>query len=363
MSRIVIDGRMIHWTGIGRYTIELLNQLQQIDKQNHYIVIGGRKDFERWQPNAPNFHKLQVNIPPYSFREQLVLPWLLWRQKPDLVHFTSPNLPIVYSGRHVTTIHDLTLLRYKTTRRSAAFYAIKSLAFRLTLQVAAKFSAHILTPTEFVKKDVSDYFKLQPGKITAALLGVNFAKPAKLPSKKPYLLYVGNYFPHKNIASLIWALPEVLQKTPGFRLVLAGDADSYGEALKKLAAERGVDHMIDWAGKVSDEELARLYTEATLFVYPSLSEGFGLPGLEAMAASTPVAAAAASCFPEVYGNAAAYFDPHQPADIARVINATIADKQLWETLQAAGLERVKHFSWKKTTQLTHKVYQNVLKQK
>src|SRR5688572_4288547 len=116
--RIVIDGRMLYWTGVGRYTQALLEQLQRIDRENTYLVLMRRQDWGLWEPETPNFSKIEASIDPYSAGEQLWLPWVIQSLKPDLVHFPAANTPLLWRGKRVVTVHDLTLVDFDTSRHS-----------------------------------------------------------------------------------------------------------------------------------------------------------------------------------------------------------------------------------------------------
>ncbi len=365
--KIIIDARMITWTGIGRYTWNLLDQLQDIDHSNQYIVLLLAKDFEGWQPKAANFTKQLADIRPYSLAEQILLPITLYRLRPDLVHFPHFTAPPLYFGRRVATIHDLTLVSYKTNQGEGAkkiLYELKYWGMRLVLRCAIMRS-RLITDTEFVRQQIiSRYehspFKISPSKVTTTLLSVDplFASP-----KKPafavggdYLLYVGNYYPNKNIGRLLKAFKLAQASNPNLELVLTGKADYFQGQLQLEAQRLGLSNKVIFAGFVSDSELVWLYKHAKAFVFPSLSEGFGLPALEAMSQGTPVLAAHASCLPEVCGEAAVYFDPLDTADMAAKICAVLDDKKQLERLRLAGPEHIKLFSWRRMAEQTLAIY-------
>jgi glycosyltransferase involved in cell wall biosynthesis len=364
--KIVIDGRMLGWTGIGRYTKALLEELQQLDRQTEYVVLIRQKDWELWQPSQPNFTRVQTTIEPYSLGEQVQLAWLLYRLQADLVHFLAFNAPILYFKARVTTIHDATLLDYKTARGGgwlAVLYELKHWAMRLVFWWSTKTSKAVITDTEYGKSVLVSRGYAAAAKITAIHLGA-----PKLPTTTggailadPYLLYVGNLYPYKNLRRLIVAMPILRRTYPDLRLVIVGSADRFAAQLQDYARQQGADKAVIFTGFVSDEELAAYYSHAKLYVFPSLSEGFGLPPLEAMVRGLPVAAAKASCLPEVLGDAAAYFDPTDSADIARVIGETLADTKRLSGLKRAGLKRVKQFSWKRMAEQTLAVYKSALK--
>jgi glycosyltransferase involved in cell wall biosynthesis len=368
-KKILIDGRMIGWTGIGRYSIELLNNLQEIDNENEYVVLVRGVDWEKWLPSKPNFTKIRADVEPYSFAEQMMLPGIIRAKQPDLVHFLSFNSPIAYWGKRVTTVHDITLITHSVARGSLLNrlkYALKNQVALWQLKSVLSRSEEIITDTQFGRQDLANrgFINLDQG--VAIPLGAEFEKSSSKKNRtKPfvtgkYLLYVGNYYPYKNIVRLIDALPSVIDKHPGFKLILVGRADEFKKELNEAITANGVEESVVFTGFVTDSELANLYQHASLYVFPSLSEGFGLPGLEAMSYGLPVAASTATCIPEVLGDAAVYFDPVDTTDMARVIDETLSDPKRRAELKKAGLARVKQFSWKRMAEQTLEVYNRVL---
>ncbi len=364
MAKIVIDGRMLGWTGIGRYTLNLVKQLERLDSDNDYTVLMLPKDWDLWNPATPNFHKRRSDAAPYSPAEQTKLALELYRLRPDLVHFTAQNIATPYFGRHITTIHDLTLLDYKTSRKRSAVYVIKRLLFHFDVWMAAHFSKAILVPTKFGKADLLDRYRINSDKVlvtneAADKLIAQLVKPS-YEGMNNFLLSVGNSYPYKNLNLLIEAFHESLAKHPDLKLVLVGPDDPFFDQLKSRARELEIDKSVIFTGRVSDGELVWLYQNAKLLIFPSLSEGFGLPGLEAMAQGTPVLAAHASCLPEVYGEAAEYFDPRGKNDLVRKIDQLLGDSKRLDELKSLGHEQIKKYSWGRMAKETLVVYQKLL---
>ena len=360
--KIVIDARLLK-TSTGRYIERLLLHLQDIDKDSQYIVLLAEKDKDAWSPKADNFQVATSSAPPYTFREQLLLPLQLWRMKADIVHFTMQSFPLLYMGRFVVTIHDLTQVRFVDRRdhtglRAWYKYTLKPKFFRWFIRRAAKRADHIITPTKFVKEDVASYTKVDEGKISFTHEAAEEFKaepkvfePVK---EKPFLVYVGNPFPHKNL----WRLVEAFSKLQTDHwLVLAGTRSAAYEALEAYTKEQGIDNVLI-PGFADDGQLMWLYENATCYVFPSLSEGFGLPGLEAMIYGLPVVSSDATCLPEVYDDAALYFDPHDTDDMAEKISRILEDEDLRNTLRQRGFERVKQFSWRRMAQETLEIYKD-----
>jgi glycosyltransferase involved in cell wall biosynthesis len=362
--KIVIDARMLFWTGIGRYTLALLRELEQIDKDNVYVVLVRREDWDLWEPACPQFSKVESSINPYTFSEQ----WTLWLQlralKADVVHFTAPNTPLLYRGRRAVTIHDLTLLDYNTSRGTGirkVLRGLKRLPFWLVLRNDVRFATVLLTVTDYVHDQLIERLGASSKRVHTTLLSTdqNLAEPESLDRFGPlgrFIFYVGNMYPYKNVESTLRALSLLSAEHDNITLVIAGKRDSFSQDLERIAGTLGMSQRVRFVGFVSDGEMVALYRAAALYVNPSLSEGFGLQGLEAMAQGTAVVAARASCLPEVYGDAAEYFDPHDAHDQARAIERVLNDKHLADKLQAAGRERLKHFSWRQMAEHTLAAY-------
>lgn len=178
---------------------------------------------------------------------------------------------------------------------------------------------------------------------------------------KPYLLYVGNAYPHKNLGRLIETF-KILINTyeKDLQLVLVGEEDYFYQRLKKeissiLYSIKEFDRII-FTGFVPEEELLTFYQNAAVYIFPSLCEGFGLPPLEAMAHGVPVVCSKSTCLPEILGEAVVYFDATNPQNMAKKINSVLSDESLRQKLIAAGYEQIKKYSWRKMAEETLKIY-------
>ncbi len=362
--KIVLDGRIYGtgWTGIGRYTEQIITELQKLDHDNEYIVLLRKDVYQSWQPAARNFKKVLADYKPYGFKEQTLLPLRLYFMRPDLVHFFHFAVPVAYFKKYVVTIHDLTLVEYKNIRGSGfkkLIYEIKYWLMRWVIGRAAKASRAVITPTDWVKRQIIEQYHVDEKKVTATHEAVDplSAQPASIEAlgvKQPFLLYLGNAYEYKNLPRLIEAFAKLNRLE--LSLVLAGKKDYFYQKLEESLSEFNLDNRLIFTGFVNDGQAMSLYKQAELFVFPSLAEGFGLPALEAMAQGTPVLSSNASCMPEVYGDAAAYFDPLDESDIAKQIENLLDDPQKRAELSKRGLEHVKKFSWQKTATQTLEVY-------
>ncbi len=371
--RIVIDARNAHGSGIYRYSYQLVEQLQGIDSEHEYVVLVRGRGAETWRPRAGNFRAEIADHPIYGLDEQSALLVTLRALRADLVHFTSFNAPMLYGGRRVTTVHDLTYLDFPSLRDSSALgrirYRGKDLAMRAVLRTSLRRSSAVITDTEYVRGQLLRRYGakvVSPERTFAIHCGAGpnggergAAADPPLPHAvaPPYLLYAGHAYPHKNLRVLINALQLVRRAVPEARLVLAGPPDSFYGALREYAGGRPE---VVFPGFVAEEVLTALYRGAGLFVLPSLSEGFGLPALEAMSNGTPVLAASASCLPEVCGEAAEYFDPTSPTELAEKAIRVLRSPEDRRRLREAGLRRAAQFSWRRMAERTLEVYGSVL---
>lgn len=368
-KRIVIDARMYQESGIGRYIRNLLSCLSEVDKSNEYFILLLRKDYDRVE-FANNFQKVEADFKWYSVSEQLKLPKLIGQLNPDLVHFPHFNVPLLYDGKFVVTIHDLihqNFVMRRVTTLNPLFYKFKQLGYKKVFEGAVRKSAKILVPSNFVKKQLVKNWIVDNDKVVVTYEAVdekiiNIKKRIKnsdrnnilknLQINKPYLFYVGNAHPHKNVEGLIKTFRLLKKRFPRLSLVLSGSDHYFWQRLK----EENPDPGILYTGFISDEQLVILYKEATAFVLPSLEEGFGIPVLEAFASSCPVVVSDRGSLPEVGRDAALYFDPLDIDDMTEKISQVIKDEKLRQKLTEKGLKRYKDFSWKTLAEKTLEVY-------
>lgn len=361
---IAIDARFIA-SSTGRYVERLLTHLEKIDKTNQYSVLVWPKDKDYWKPSNKNFTVKICDFDYFSFAEQLGLNRFLKELGPDLVHFCMPQQPILYKGKTVTTFHDLNLLKTYNSDKNWLIFHLKQLVGRYVFWKVAQKSNHIITPSNYTKQDVVNDLGADPKKITvtheSAELVSKDKKAYKLPFKK-FIFYVGQYPDYKNIRRLGQAHQKLLEKHPDLGLVLVGKKNPDTLATERYFATQKFKN-IHFTGFVSDAELNWLFSNTSAYVFPSLLEGFGLPGLEAILQGTPVVSSNATCLPEIYGNAAIYFDPLDIDDIASKIDVVLTNQELAKTLVQNGRKQIKKYSWAKMAEQTHQIYLEVLKTK
>jgi glycosyltransferase involved in cell wall biosynthesis len=364
MSHIVIDARLVNSTS-GRYIERLLHYLEQVDTTNNYTVLLVEKDVEYWKPTAKNFTVVIADFHQYSFAEQLGLKHLLDELKPDLVHFCMPQQPVLYRGKHITTFHDLSLIYTYNSDKDWLAYHIKQFVGRFVFKRVAKTSVHILVTSDYTKQDLIKFTNTPEDKITLTYESADVSNDSPVPYATPfkkYIMYVGKQSDYKNIRRLGDAHQRLIKKYPDLGLLLVGSKNASAVANEEYFTDHNYKNIV-FTGFVDDAQLVWLYKNVAAYVFPSLMEGFGLPGLEAMGNGAPVVSSSATCLPEIYGDAARYFDPTSVTDMARAIDEVLDDETLRHDLIKKGFLQIKKYSWRRMAEQTHAVYLDALKEK
>ena len=362
-KKIGIDARFFgpQDKGFGRYTKELIENIEKLDKNNKYFIFLRKKQWNNYKPKNPNFKKVLTNYKWYGVKEQILFPLKLKKYNLDLMHFTHFNVPIFYKDRFVVTIHDLTLRKFPTFKKSLKnflVYPFKKVAYKIVFKHAIKNSKKIIAISNYTKRDILKYYQVDHKKIKVIYEGISNlgVRPLSLVDsryyKKPYLLYVGNAYPHKNLEKLILAFKKLIDKKLNYQLILAGGDDYFYKKLKQKHANPN----ILFPGFVKEKDLNILYQNASLYVFPSLCEGFGLPSLEAMIRGVPVVCSNSSCLPEILEDAALYFDPLNVDDIFKTIKKALNNKNLRKKLANKGFIQVQKYSWQKMAEQTLDLY-------
>ena len=382
--RIGIDARFYGslGKGLGRYTERLIESLEELDTTHEFFVFLRRENFDEYQPKSARFQKVLADYHWYGLAEQLCFPWLLMKYRLALVHFPHFNVPVLYPGRFVVTIHDIILLRYPTVRnttRLALGYWLKFVLYRLVIRLACFRARSVITVSRFTESDLLREFPFLLGKTRVTLEGANrscfvssVAKETELLERfglidsdiatsslsqrdiiQPYFLYVGNAYPHKHLESI----GEMAARFPEYRFVLEGREDYFYRRLKRSFEQPN----LRFTGFLSDAEISVLYRHGLAYVFPSLYEGFGLPPLEAMSHGLPVVSSDRGSLPEVLGKAALYFDPENPDQFAEEISRVAHDPSLRERLKVSGYRRMRMFSWKRMAEETLAAYEQAIR--
>jgi glycosyltransferase involved in cell wall biosynthesis len=357
---LTADLRMFRHSGIGRYLRNLFPLLLPLLEADKVRILGSRETIgdATWLTD-PRIQLIETTAPIYSLQEQSLLTRI---PRNDLLWVPHFNAPLFRRGPMVVTIHDVAPLAMPELLGNA----IKRAYAKLLIERAVKQASAILCVSDFTRSELSTRLHVPAGKITVTSPGLDTHWPATAPPHLeadglPYLLYVGNVKPNKNLTLLLEAFTAVQDRLP-HRLVLAGKFQGFGTGdAAVLRQAQTLGDRARFAGEVSDAELQRLYAGAAALVLPSLYEGFGLPLLEAMRLGCPVLCSTAGSLPEIGGDAAFYFDPHSAAGLAacllRVDNASAMDN-----LRTLGRARADHFSFTRCAQQTAAVMNRLLQE-
>jgi glycosyltransferase involved in cell wall biosynthesis len=375
--RIGIDARFYGsiGKGLGRYTQKLIENLEKIDSSNEYFIFLKKENFDDYRPHSKNFQKVLADYRWYSLKEQLKMPALLNKYNLDLVHFPHFNVPLFYRKKFVVTIHDLILIHFPTIRGTTLnplYYWLKFLAYKFIIQSAIRRSEHIIAVSNFTKKDILDNYGVPENKISVTyeacedFCNLPLEKSKNILEKygiiKPYLLYVGNAYPHKNLEKLILEFSQFQKENGQYHLVLVGKEDYFYRQLKKLVGERKSKNTI-FPGHIPDCDLDFVYREASLYVFPSLYEGFGLPPLEAMAKGVPVLSSSHPCMREILGDSAYFIDAQKNGELISGIKKILSDDFLRSGLIQKGYRQCRKYSWLEMAEKTLAIYKKNENQK
>jgi glycosyltransferase involved in cell wall biosynthesis len=367
--RVAIDARKLHDFGIGTYIRNLLRHLARIDTRSEYVLLCQEPDLGVAATLGPNFRTVLEPSPNYSVREQIHVPWVLLRERPDVFHAPHYILPAAVRCPSVVTIHDCIHLRFPQylPNRAAYLYA------RASMWAAARRADTILTVSEASKRDILHYCNVPPDKVVVVHNAID-ERFWTVPDEEDvarvreryqlvthgFVLYVGNIKHHKNLVRLIEAFDRVRRGPHDeLKLLIIGDQISKLPALRRAVHHHKLHKHVRFLGYIPDETLSILYRLAAAFVFPSLYEGFGLPPLEAMACGAPVVTSNTSSLPEVAGDAAMLVDPYSVDSIVDGIERVLNDPVYAAELRRRGPRRAREFSWERSVAKTHDLYTTV----
>lgn len=352
---LTVDARLINASGIGTV---LQNVLPLLKDYFHLTLIGNRFEIERYEW-AESIQTIHINYPIYSLKEQFLLPFHI----PKTNYFLSPhyNIPLlpIRANQRLVIIHDVNHLALPQQNNF-----VKKAYAKFVINKAIKSSNKVLTVSEFSKKELFKYCKVKQKSIEVIPLGVNkklFKKHElseleavkeqyKLPDS--FLLYVGNVKPHKNLICLLRAFKQLLiggQKD--LKLVIVGKKQGFiteDHAIYNYIVKENLEEKIVFTGFIPNEQVPIIYNLATLFVFPSFYEGFGLPPIEAMACGCPTIVSNAASLPEICKEASVYFDPNDSFELARKINILLNNPDQRNKLIAKGNRLVQQYEWANT---------------
>lgn len=368
VKRIGIDARMfgLAHAGIGRYIQNLIREISQLDQLNQYVIFTS-PEVARTLKLPSNYTITVGNSRHYTVSEQIVFLNLIRRLSLDLMHFPHFNFPILYSGKFITTIHDILWhdeTGLKVTTLSPFKYHLKYIGYKLTVSQAVNRSQAIIVPSKWVKSQLLQaYPHIQSQKIAITYEGIEpqlLSSVVRQRNKSKKLLYIGSLYPHKNLPTVFDALQALQHEGEMYTLTIVSARGVFQKQVAKEVKKRNLERFVTFTGFQTDQQLSLLSQSHLALIQPSRSEGFGLTGLEAMQLGLPVIAANNSAMPEIYEEAALYFSPDQPDKLAIIIKKLSRDSQLRQHQVERGYQRITHFSWQKTAELTLQLYQKVL---
>ncbi|MFL5401921.1 MAG: glycosyltransferase family 4 protein [Gemmatimonadales bacterium] len=357
---IAIDARMIGASGIGTYLTQLLPRVVAGRHQYRFVLLGPASTLKSldWT-DVPNVRIINVDAPIYSLREQIAIlaavPW-----QADLFWSPHYNIPVGWRGRLAVTVHDLAPLALPDLFPGVHRQAYARFMFRRVSRGADA----IIAPSEFTRGELERLTGVARTQPDVVPLGVDRSwfqvEQSPRPHDKPYLLYVGNVKPHKNLGRLLQAFSGLQSRISCDLLILGKKEGLLTPDDEVQTAANDLGSRVQLLGTVPQDMLKRYVAQAEALVLPSLYEGFGLPPLEAMACGVPTIVSHAASLPEVCGNAALYCDPHDTNSIAGAMVKVLEDAKLRETLRCRGLERARGFTWERTAEATLNILGRVL---
>lgn len=369
--KILIDARLygLEHAGPGRYVKNLVDELAKIDKKNIYILLLRKKYFKKLK-TPQNWKKILCDYRHFTVTEQVRLILDIKNQKPDLVHFPFVNVPIFYFGKFIVTLHDMTMHKFKggkATTRGALRNSVWRMGYHLSFFKAVWWSTKIIVPSKAVRSELSKYYKIDESKITITYEGVTKVKlgggnvKKKYGIENKYFIYSGSAYPHKNLKRAIEAIKLLNQKTnEKITFVITSSRNVFTQRIKRWIENIEAKKYVKMIGFVPDKDLMALFAGSIAFVYPTLSEGFGLPVLEAMSAGTIGISSEIPVLKEIYSDKVLYFNPRNTTSIKESMEKVIRmDKKKRNRRIEEGQKYVKKYSWEKMAKETLLLYEEI----
>ncbi|WP_297087543.1 glycosyltransferase family 1 protein [uncultured Draconibacterium sp.] len=374
--KIGIEGQRLYRKkkhGMDMVALELIKNLQVIDKNNEYVVFVKPDEDNTCIPAAPNFKVVELGGGPYPTWEQFALPRAAKAEGCDILHCTSNTGPIWSSVPLITILHDIIYLESVSIFKKAGtwYQKLGNMYRRWVVPPVVKRSKRVVTVSNFEKNRIKNFMGLGDN-LVAIYNGVgehfkkiedeNLLKAAKEKYQLPdnFMFFLGNTDPKKNTPNVLKAFADFnAQSDIKYKLVML----DYDEtALQKILNEIGHPDLrndIYLTGYVVNTDLPAIINQCTVFLYPSLRESFGIPILEGMACGVPVVTSNTSSMPEIAGDAAAIVDPHKPEEITEAIIKILANEDYKAMLCEKGIENAKKFSWRKMAERNVALYEEV----
>jgi glycosyltransferase involved in cell wall biosynthesis len=354
---IGLDTRNFQETGIGTYARQLVRALAALDRENRYMLLARPQDREAFHDLPENFMPVFESVPVYSLRELVALSWRLLRLRVDLYHSTHYVTPAVLYSPVVVTVHDALHSRF-------AFLYAQRMIHR-TLSRADK----IITVTQGVRADIIQHFDVDSRKVQVVYNGIADAFRRKLPPEElerwrrdlglqgPYVLFVGNPNPRKNLDTVVQAYAHARQLASfDAPLVCIGDRAGTELKIRQRADNLGISGQVRLLGRVAPEAMPAIYQGASLFLYPTLYEGSAMPVVEAMASGVAVISSSSAALKEVAEGYAHLVDPLDIPAMAKAIAHCMSDPEHRAALARLGAKRAEDFRWGQTARKTLDIY-------
>lgn len=374
--KIAIEGQRLFRTkkhGMDMVALELIRNLQKIDKKNEYIVFV-KPDEDKCLQDTENFKIVELKGGPYPVWEQWALPRAVEKYGCDVLHCTSNTAPMFGKTPLVVILHDIIYLESVSILKKAGTWYQKfgNMYRRWVVPHVVKRSKKVVTVSNYEKERIAKFFGFGKEKLTAIYNGVGehfkkvtdeaYLKSIKEKYNLPdnFFFFLGNTDPKKNTKGVLQAFADFnTQSSKTYKLVML----DYDKAeLKRLLDEIGHPEQFEnifLTGYVPNIEMPAIINQCKLFLYPSLRESFGIPILEGMACGVPVITSNTSSMPEVAGDAACIVDPHKPEEITQAMQRIIIDDDYRNELCKKGMERASHFSWKRMAEENLKLYKEL----
>lgn len=369
--RIGFDARTIDWSGIGTYSRNLLQQFgraEVADERVEFVIFCPDQKRES-VPAGEHFSLVPCNVDPRSRSGRAVFARIVEASGADLLHVPSHYAPIPVRVPVVATVHDVIPLIYPRTVRNPA----SRVRYRRQLHRTLSAARSIITVSQISLSTLTAFAGVEPSRVRVIHNGVSDQfRPIEEESDleavcrryglpKRFGLWVGEFRPNKNLEFLVgaWAGIEEGLEAP-LPLAMAGAQEGEFRKIVREVNRRGLRDRVVFPGFIRDDDLAAVYAAATVFVFPSLYEGFGLPPLEAMACGTPCVVSNSSSLPEVTGRAAMMFNPTSSEQLVDCVRRVLTEPDLRGNLRREGLRQSAKFGWKKAAAETLEVYRTVL---
>lgn len=368
LMKVLLDATCLSvtLTGVGLYTASLFEVLSRFPECYFFFDRTGK---DRLAP-VPLPRERVVTIPSRRLPVGKRVP-SGFLDRFDLFHSTNYRMPDVLAGerpanlRHVVTVYDLSIWMHPE------FFTREALSYFQDVPETLKRADHLITISRAVREDLIRVFRIPEERTSMVYPGLDKSRfrPGEAGEgiilhqyrlRKPYVLFVGTLEPRKNVVRLVEAFHLIAPRNPDLTLVLAGQKGGLSGPIFQRIRDLGLENRVIHLGYAKAADLPALYVGASLFVYPSLYEGFGMPILEAMACDCPVIASSTSSLPEVAGDAALLVDPEKTDELAAAMEEVVTKPELSQRLREKGFLRASRFSWEEAARQTLDVYHRVI---